>query len=228
MNPRNLLRTGVAVIAVAVGLPGTALADSFTVAGTSSPAAYSVVRFDGTPETAHPPSNYIWGFQPGFTPTSVPFVSPFSGQPSDDPTYGDMTGTTQNGPNTNQASATNWTFLYQTTFSLAGLNPATAQLNMTVTADNSFEIFLNGADTGIGGNNWQQLYTAVLSSGFIAGTNTLDFYVNNYPGVGANPAALSVVVNSATAAPIVPEPTSFLMIGTGLIGTASVMRRFKR
>ncbi|MBI5385275.1 MAG: lamin tail domain-containing protein [Verrucomicrobia bacterium] len=74
-------------------------------------------------------------------------------------------------------------YSYRTTFSLDGFIPSAVRLNVVVAADNSVSsVLLNGASTGIsfvGFGAWSG--TTVLSSGFVAGTNTLEFLTVNDP-----------------------------------------------
>jgi hypothetical protein len=65
-----------------------------------------------------------------------------------------------------------------------------------------------------------------LSGGFIAGVNTLDFIVYNVPQDSGNPTGLRVEM-SGTADPNsqVPEPVSFVLLGTGLVAFGMLRRR---
>jgi subtilase family serine protease len=79
------------------------------------------------------------------------------------------------------------TYVYQTSFSLNGFDPATAQVSGKLYSDNNLaSVYLNGVKSnisagGFGGSDF------VLNSGFQAGINTLTFYVDNVPGAAANP-----------------------------------------
>lgn len=110
------------------------------------------------------------------------------------------------------------TYEYQTTFSLAGLDPASAILTGSWSADNSAIIYLNGNATSftLGANAYGSFTPFTLSSGFVNGVNTLDFFVYNDGG----PTGLRVDI-SGTASPV-PEPsTMWLMLG-GLLMAALV------
>ncbi len=100
------------------------------------------------------------------------------------------------------------TYIYQTTFSLAGLNPSTASLVFQLGTDNATtDILLNGVSTGISYGSFSSLSSPfTISSGFVAGTNTLTFDTLNYAGDFGNPGGLRVSI-SGTAAPV-PEPAS--------------------
>ena len=119
------------------------------------------------------------------------------------------------------------TYDYQTTFDLTGLNPATAVLIGQWATDNTgSDIVINGVSTGhtaAGFGGWSSF---TLSSGFIAGVNTLDFIVYNVPQEFGNPTGLRVEM-SGTADPNsqVPEPVSLVLLGTGLVAFGMLRRR---
>ena len=98
-------------------------------------------------------------------------------------------------------------YRYRITFSLAGLEPTTAVITGRWTSDNTGpDILINGQSTGFTsdgnfggfGNNF------TINSGFIDGTNTLDFIVNN-AGTTANPTAFRAEFLSANA-DVLPPP----------------------
>ena len=108
--------------------------------------------------------------------------------------------------NMGQEPAGNYDF--QTTFSLAGLNPSTAKITALLAADNGIaDIKLNGVSQGISGGGFGSLLGLTITSGFLPGKNTLDFIVNNSGG----PTAL-MVSESGTASPV-PEPSSLAVFG---------------
>lgn len=82
-------------------------------------------------------------------------------------------------PGTENAAA--GAYVYRTTFSLDGFDPATASLKMSFAADNRInDALLNGDSVGVnyaGYNAWSQDFST--TTGFVPGLNTLDFLVVN-------------------------------------------------
>jgi PEP-CTERM motif len=117
---------------------------------------------------------------------------------------------------------------YQTTFNLAGFNPSTAAISGGWSTDNiGVGIYLNGVDTGNPGTAFNQFQIGYvpfsITSGFVSGLNTLDFFVNN----AAGPTALRVEMTGAAAVAAVPEPETYAMLlaGLGLIGFIAYRRK---
>ena len=128
------------------------------------------------------------------------------------------------GPRNSGLYGASGSFVYRTTFSLAGLNPATASITGRWAADNAAtNILLNGVGTGQTGGTFTGWGNFNLNSGFVAGLNTLDFAVTN--GSGSTGLRVEMTGRAANA---VPEPASWaLMIaGFGLTGSAMRRRRF--
>lgn len=117
---------------------------------------------------------------------------------------------------------------YRLTFSLAGLDAATAQINGFLAVDNSLSIFLNGAATAAGAAGFGGLQAFSLNSGFVAGENTLDFRVTDQ----GEPTAFRVDGLTGTADVLpppptgaVPEPATWAMMIIGFTGVGALMRR---
>jgi hypothetical protein len=115
------------------------------------------------------------------------------------------------------------TYTYHTTFSLAGLNPATASISGLWAVDNEgVSILLNGVSTGNSIStpgaedpaSFEIFHPFSITTGFVTGVNTLDFVVFNDGG----PTALRVEMSGT--AQSVPEPTSLTLLGIGIAGIA--------
>ncbi len=118
---------------------------------------------------------------------------------------------------------------YQTTFNLTGDDPSTASLSGLWTSDNQGCIFLNGANTGdcTGGAAFGSLQSFSVTSGFVAGVNTLDFVIVNGGGPTGVIAEFSGTVSSSSAPPVsaVPEPSTLILVGTSLLGFCGALRK---
>ncbi len=80
-------------------------------------------------------------------------------------------------------------YTYQLTFNMAGLDPSTASLSGLWAADQYGYVTLNGNTTSVSvaDGNWDasahpNLNNFTISSGFVSGTNTLDFVVDEPDG----------------------------------------------
>jgi hypothetical protein len=113
-------------------------------------------------------------------------------------------------PKTDQTVGNNFgTYVYRITFSLAGLDPATATISGQYSTDNNgLDILINGVSTGQTTPLFAYtFFPLAINSGFVAGVNTIDFVLFNDPGSPPviNPTGLRVEM-SGTAAPL-PTPT---------------------
>lgn len=118
-------------------------------------------------------------------------------------------------------------------FKLDGFDLATASFNGQWAADNGGYVALNGATLlnsqtayPLGHTKFQSFSA---SSGFIAGTNKLTFFVTNLHQNGGNPTGLQVNIlgSSVTAVPE-PETYAMLLAGLGLMGTIARRRKVKQ
>jgi hypothetical protein len=133
------------------------------------------------------------------------------------------------GPNNdNQLDGPIGNYDYRATFNLTGLNPATASLIGHFASDNKeISVLLNGVSESFTQSSacitlgvcYESFTPLSITSGFVAGVNTLDFIVNNAGG----PTALRVEL-TGTASPV-PEPASLLLLASLVTLTATSLRR---
>ena len=109
-------------------------------------------------------------------------------------------------PGATGVAAGNYT--YRTSFSLAGFDPASAALTLSVAADNRLnDVRLNGVTNGIAYVGFQSFSGSYsVTSGFVPGTNTLDFLAAN-DGSSPNPAGFRVRL-AGTAKKLIPTNTT--------------------
>ena len=117
---------------------------------------------------------------------------------------------------------------YQIKFDLTGLDASSAMLSGSWAADNSGYMMLNGSaaiGTGTiisGSDGFKQLTAFTVTGGFQSGVNTLDFVVYNQGSVTGLVADVSGTANPAGET---PEPSSLLLMGSGLVGLGGFLRR---
>ena len=109
-------------------------------------------------------------------------------------------------------------------FDLTGFNSATATLTGQFAADNSAVIKLNAVIVGTTASTYSAWTPFTISSGFVAGVNTLDFMVTNDPS-DASPTGLRVDL-SGTATPSGPPPVAVTVSPTTATLTASQTQPF--
>jgi hypothetical protein len=142
-----------------------------------------------------------------------------------------------NGPNSNwigprtDAGVGNLpgTYIYETTFDLTGLDPATSMITGIWTTDNNgLDILLNGVSLGYTTpyDAFSALdsthYAFTINGGFVPGINTLDFVVFNEADAPPNPTGLRVELSGRDG---VPEPATLGLVGLGLLGVGLLRRR---
>jgi hypothetical protein len=140
------------------------------------------------------------------------------------------------GPNNDAGgNAPEGTFVYETSFDLTGLDPATAVISGLWTLDNSgdpidplADIRLNGEPVGVAQLTSFPTFarfdiSSSLGHSFSSGVNTLTFTVTNAPASN-NPTGLRVegIVGYAS---VVPEPGSCLLVVMALLGLAARRKR---
>jgi len=139
------------------------------------------------------------------------------------------------GPVADQSNyTTQGIFDYRMTFSLTGLNPATAIVEGNWSSDNQGVIELNGHPTGnsLGFEEFGVFSPFSITTGFVSGTNTLDFIVTNSPGgsITSNPTGLNVEFTQASAAAStsIAEPSTGTLIVVALTALSGLLFRRAR
>lgn len=208
--------------AAACLMPAVARANSIAICNTGQAALCVGTVADGTLD----PNYVITGGTAGVISTTQAAVQ--DGFPIPSPWLADDADSKWIAPfgSDNDSNGPVGTYIYTTTFSLAGLNRLTASISGKWSSDNDgLDVRLNGVsipqlsyppNAGFG-----SLYAFLVpvGSGFLDGPNTLDFILSNAGG----PTGLRVDDISGTADPLngrgpeVPEPASMVLLGSGLL-----------
>ncbi|MBV7534628.1 FxDxF family PEP-CTERM protein [Duganella sp. sic0402] len=119
------------------------------------------------------------------------------------------------------------TYTYTLSFDLTGYNAASAAFTGRLAADNSVTIKLNNTviGTATGFSDWTNFSA---DSGFVSGTNKLDFVVSNWAQNSGNPTGLRVEFATSSVMAAVPEPETYAMLLGGLAMLGAVARRRKQ
>jgi hypothetical protein len=125
---------------------------------------------------------------------------------------------------TNPTPATPYSFTE--TFSMAGLNTSTAVISGLWYIDDTGTLSINGTVIDTQTRTWNGVAFTIPDSDLNAGTNTISVTMTSDDGIddGAR-----VVFTTATASPVgtsaAPEPSSLLLLGSGIFGLGSLLRR---
>lgn len=144
-------------------------------------------------------------------PTTAPVVEDSTVFPIVDGTWFRNSATSKwIGPQFNTIAAAAGDYAYRLTVDLTGFDPASVTITGGWATDNAgLDILVNGQSTGLVNNNqFASLTPFSLSSGFMAGLNTVDFKVNN-ASVGYTGLRVERIRGLATALP--PDTAPFIV-----------------
>ncbi len=124
-------------------------------------------------------------------------------------------------------------WIYSIDFDLTGFDSSTAIIEGLWASDNNSSISLNGVSTGLTNPGFASLLNFSLDPSYLeSGINTLTFSVNNTYNGRNNPSGLIVDITTATANAVtpapVPEPSTILLLGSGLLGLGWYGRKRKK
>jgi hypothetical protein len=153
------------------------------------------------------PGNIWWTA----APTGSNWIGPMGGN-TWYPNYGDLVGF----------------YSFDLTFDMTGLDPSTAWITGNVAHDNYLSVFFNGVNLGISNPTQFTDLTRggfAIDDGFLSGLNHLIFQVENV-NVGQGTSPIGLLVTLQGEATPVPEPSTLLFLGMGLLGLAGMGRKW--
>lgn len=120
----------------------------------------------------------------------------------------------------------NTTNIYRTSFTLP-VGFTGPSISISILADDQAVVFLNGHFVGAQSfpasppnyNNPPSVFSTANAAQFLTGANILEIRCFNQPGVQPNPTGIDF------SAVVVPEPSAFILTGTGLVGLLLTYRR---
>jgi len=116
--------------------------------------------------------------------------------------------------------------LLRTTFDLTGYDLTTVAITVNMAADNYIaDVYMNGSSLAQSYAGFFSYYTFNITSGFVNGINTLDFYAVDQGPPAAFNAYYSTQGRLLPPTTTTPEPASIVLVASGLLGVFGVARR---